>query len=127
MGEHAAREGDEEWRGAEPEGHASRRETDEPGGAEAGGEPAACVVPLDPLRAGRFWEAALGTTTLTAEPEVVVEVRDNGLGVPADRREQLTDQFVETLARRDWLPPGPPVAEVLDHVSLLVREIQLFI
>lgn len=24
---------------------------------------------LDPLRAGRFWEAALGTTTLTAEPE----------------------------------------------------------
>ena len=27
-----------------------------------------------------------------------------------------------SLARRDWLPPGPPVAEVLDHVSLLVRE-----
>ena len=25
---------------------------------------------LDPLRLGRFWEAALGTTTLTAEPDI---------------------------------------------------------
>lgn len=26
---------------------------------------------LEPLRVGRFWEAALGTTTLTAEPDIV--------------------------------------------------------
>ncbi|HEX7352244.1 VOC family protein [Brachybacterium sp.] len=26
---------------------------------------------LDPLRVGRFWEAALGTTTLTAEPDIL--------------------------------------------------------
>ncbi|MGO2047643.1 MAG: VOC family protein, partial [Brachybacterium tyrofermentans] len=25
----------------------------------------------DPVRLGRFWEAALGTTTLTAEPDIV--------------------------------------------------------
>lgn len=26
---------------------------------------------IDPLRLGRFWEAALGTTSLTVEPDIV--------------------------------------------------------
>jgi signal transduction histidine kinase len=48
----------------------------------------------DPARSDRFAEvSATLVESVRGVPELVVRVRDNGLGVPVDQREQLFDRF----------------------------------